>query len=104
MSGQSSRAGSGLRTQESCGSGIAWSLPEAAARQPVAPRKTPPEYGGVLSLDELFEEDQLGRTVEPISASSIARAAWRPSRIAQTTSDWPRRTSPAVQSLSTEVL
>ncbi len=33
--------------------------------------------------------------VDPISASSIARAAWRPSRIAQTTSDWPRRTSPA---------
>ena len=36
-----------------------------------------------------------GRTDDPISASSIARAACRPSRIAQTTSDWPRRTSPA---------
>ncbi len=45
-----------------------------------------------------------GSTVAPIKTSSIARAAWRPSRIAQTTEDWPRRTSPAVQSLSTEVL
>ena len=44
-----------------------------------------------------------GRTVVPISASSIARAAWRPSRIAQTTSDWPRLTSPAAHSLSTLV-
>ena len=38
---------------------------------------------------------QRGRTLEPVSASSMARAAWRPSRIAQTTSDWPRRMSPA---------
>ena len=30
----------------------------------------------------------------------MARAAWRPSRIAQTTSDWPRRMSPAAKTLS----
>ena len=44
-----------------------------------------------------------GSTVVPISASSIARAAWRPSRIAHTTSDWPRRMSPAANTLSTLV-
>src|SRR5262249_28342916 len=32
-----------------------------------------------------------GSTVSPMRCSSIARAHWRPSRIAQTTSDWPRR-------------
>jgi hypothetical protein len=49
-------------------------------------------------------EFQRGSAVVPINARSIARAAWRPSRIAQTTSDWPRRTSPAAQTLSTLVL
>ena len=44
----------------------------------------------------------LGRTVEPISASSIAAAHWRPSRIAQTTSDWPRRMSPQAKTLDFE--
>ena len=34
----------------------------------------------------------------PIRNSSTARAHWRPSRIAQTTSDWPRRMSPAAKS------
>ena len=34
---------------------------------------------------------------EPIRNSSTARAHWRPSRIAQTTSDWPRRMSPAAK-------
>ena len=43
-----------------------------------------------------------GRTVEPISASSIAAAHWRPSRIAQTTSDWPRRMSPQAKTLACE--
>ena len=36
--------------------------------------------------------------------SSIARAHCRPSRIAQTISDWPRRVSPAAKTLGTEVL
>ncbi len=39
----------------------------------------------------------LGSSVRPISASSTARAHWRPSRMAQTTSDWPRRMSPAAK-------
>lgn len=32
----------------------------------------------------------------PIRSSSTSLAAFLPSRIAQTTSDWPRRISPAV--------
>jgi hypothetical protein len=40
------------------------------------------------------EPPHRGSTVEPMSASSIDAAHWRPSRIAQTTSDWPRRMSP----------
>ncbi len=43
-----------------------------------------------------------GRTVSPIRASSIAAAHWRPSRIAQTTSDWPRRMSPQAKTLAWE--
>lgn len=46
---------------------------------------------------------QRGSTLDPMSVSSIARAACRPSRIAHTTSDWPRRTSPAAKSRSTFV-
>jgi aminoglycoside 6'-N-acetyltransferase I len=41
---------------------------------------------------------QRGRSVRPIRALSMACAACRPSRIAQTTSDWPRRMSPATNS------
>ena len=44
-----------------------------------------------------------GRTDAPIRNSSTARAHCLPSRIAHTTSDWPRRTSPAANTLSTEV-
>ena len=45
----------------------------------------------------------LGRSELPIRYSSTARAHWRPSRIAQTTRDWPRRMSPAANTLDTEV-
>ncbi len=38
---------------------------------------------------------QRGRVVVPIRSLSMAWAAWRPSRIAQTTRLWPRRMSPA---------
>ena len=44
-----------------------------------------------------------GSTLSPIRYSSMARAAWRPSRIAQTIRDWPRRMSPAAKTLSLEV-
>jgi len=44
-----------------------------------------------------------GKSEQPIKNSSTARAHCRPSRIAQTTSDCPRRISPAVNTLSMEV-
>jgi uncharacterized protein len=44
-----------------------------------------------------------GRLLAPIRNSSTERAAWRPSRIAQTTSDWPRRMSPAANTFGTDV-
>src|SRR5215471_20190943 len=47
--------------------------------------------------------DHRASRLAPIRNSSIARAHWRPSRIAQTTSDWPRRMSPAAKILGTEV-
>ena len=46
---------------------------------------------------------QRGSTDDPIRNSSTARAHWRPSRIAHTTSDWPRRMSPAANTFGTEV-
>ncbi len=48
--------------------------------------------------------DTLGRWVCPISHRSIDRAASRPSWIAHTTSDWPRRMSPAAKTPSRLVL
>ncbi len=45
----------------------------------------------------------LGSSVRPISALSMACAACRPSRIAQTTSDCPRRISPAANTLGRDV-
>jgi len=45
----------------------------------------------------------LGRLLLPIRKASTSRAHWRPSRIAHTTSDWPRRMSPAANTLGTLV-
>ena len=44
-----------------------------------------------------------GKSEHPIKYSSTARAHCRPSRIAHTTSDCPRRISPAVNTLSIDV-
>jgi hypothetical protein len=49
------------------------------------------------------QADYLGSSEEPVRNSSTERAHWRPSRIAQTTSDWPRRTSPAANTFGTDV-
>src|SRR6476646_1849147 len=43
-----------------------------------------------------------GRVVEPVSQVSTAAAAARPSAMAQTIRDWPRPTSPATKTPSTE--
>ena len=45
----------------------------------------------------------LGSDELPIRNASIACAHWRPSRIAHTTSDWPRRMSPAANTFATLV-
>ena len=45
----------------------------------------------------------LGRVDVPVRYLSTARAHWRPSRIAQTTKDCPRRMSPAVKTFLSEV-
>ena len=65
--------------------------PASASRFPFADR-TAIKRKGLSLLQQAFpslsiSRAQRGRTVAPISASSIARAACRPSRIAQTTSD-----------------
>jgi hypothetical protein len=44
-----------------------------------------------------------GSDVDPIKNLSTACAHWRPSRIAQTTSDWPRRMSPAANTFGLEL-
>ena len=44
-----------------------------------------------------------GRSVRPIRNLSMAWAQSRPSRIAHTTSDWPRRMSPAANTFGTDV-
>lgn len=46
---------------------------------------------------------QRGNSLSPIKNSSTERAAWRPSRIAHTTRLWPRRMSPAANTLFTLV-
>ena len=59
--------------------------------------------GGFGGTVDVGHQAQRGSSLEPMSIASTARAAWRPSRIAQTTSDWPRRTSPAANTLATLV-
>lgn len=62
-------------------------------------------------MDARFVETTLWRTTLaqrgsselPVRYASTERAHCRPSRIAQTTSDWPRRMSPAANTLSTDV-
>ena len=47
--------------------------------------------------------DQRGSVVDPIRNLSTEWAHWRPSRIAHTTSDWPRRMSPAANTFGFEL-
>ena len=71
--------------------------------------KKPPERKRVkkppgLASGRFFascRDNQRGSTDEPIRNSSTARAHWRPSRMAHTTSDWPRRMSPAANTFAT---
>jgi hypothetical protein len=60
--------------------------------------------GAIVILRMRADPPHRGSSVEPIRNLSTACAAWRPSRIAHTTSDWPRRMSPAVKTLASELL
>jgi hypothetical protein len=55
---------------------------------------------GAASRRRCAGKFQRGRSERPIRKASTSRAHWRPSRIAQTTSDCPRRMSPAANTLA----
>lgn len=58
---------------------------------------------GLTAYGIARSDSQRGSSEDPIRNSSTARAHCLPSRIAQTTSDWPRRMSPAANTLGAEV-
>ena len=68
-----------------------------------------PQFPTLLACGELSlpvkggRQPYRGSLVAPIRYSSTARAHWRPSRIAQTTRDWPRRMSPQEKMFGAEV-
>ena len=86
-------------------------LPPNGNREEKVPRdeeKSPGKPGDGFSLAQTPhrcspQPDYRGSFETPIRYSSTARAHWRPSRIAQTTRDWPRRMSPHAKMLGTEV-
>ena len=86
--------------------GLPWRLAQGvgggggARASPPAPLSTRQLPLSARRSDRAFYR---GKRLAPIRNWSIARAHCRPSRIAQTTSDWPRRLSPAANSLGTEV-
>lgn len=77
--------------------GKAHRITQKSTREPPRNRRI---WRKILNRHENFGRAWLkcyrGRTEEPINAASMEWAACRPSRIAQTTRDCPRRTSPAV--------
>ena len=68
-------------------------------------RRPPRRYSAVQQNARLvpLATAQRGSVVDPIRNLSTACAAWRPSRIAHTTSDCPRRMSPAANTFGTDV-
>lgn len=67
-------------------------------------KKTGRPFGRPASIETRSRASaQRGSSECPIKYASTERAHWRPSRIAHTTSDWPRRMSPAANTLSTDV-
>ena len=67
----------------------------------LAESKRPGKLPGLMKMKE--RGAYRGRVVAPIRCWSIEAAHWRPSRIAHTTSDCPRRMSPEVNTFGTEV-
>ena len=84
----------GLRRQADHG-GTHWRLERKAHGQGVGMASRRAAAG--------LRQPQRGNVLLPIRKPSTSRAACRPSRIAQTTRDWPRRMSPAANTLSTLV-
>jgi hypothetical protein len=85
--------------------------PGPTGRQACVPKWVPGRSASLRARDDIqfFYSNAVstlyrGRLLEPIRNSSTARAAWRPSRIAQTTSDCPRRMSPQAKTRGVELL
>ena len=84
----------------------------AGPRPPAARQRRSGSSRAAARASSRFSADELtgraarrhrGSAVAPIRNLSMAWAHWRPSRIAQTTSDWPRRMSPAANTFGSEV-
>ena len=60
-------------------------------------------FGWILGSSDRPTAPLARQVVDPIRNLSTACAHWRPSRIAHTTNDWPRRMSPAANTFGTEV-
>ena len=65
--------------------------------EPPAPAQRLPRRAQGGDRRAVEAPSHLGRSLRPIRKRSMACAAWRPSRIAHTTSDCPRRMSPAAK-------
>ena len=85
------------------GSSVTGSWPRSIS-QPAMPHVVGGDYSGEHWLRQLRgARAQRGSSEDPMRNSSTARAHCRPSRIAHTTSDWPRRMSPAAKTFGTLV-
>ena len=72
--------------------------------QAALPLAVTASFADVNYLLPRLPRNHRGSSEAPMRNSSTACATWRPSRIAQTTRDCPRRMSPAANTLPTEVL
>ena len=78
--------------------------PYGDATLAAAARHVPARHSRIVSRARQRIAPYRGRVVCPIRNWSIDRAHCRPSRMAHTTRDWPRRMSPAANRPSREVL
>jgi hypothetical protein len=79
--------------------------PNAPVGQQIGNRPTygVPPASGAADASFYVRRAYRGKSVFPIRKRSIDWAQRRPSRMAQTTSDWPRRMSPAENTFDSEV-
>src|ERR1700677_2788175 len=103
---QSPATSTALKCRLDGGPGAVWISGNVAAPVAIATvnKNTRRHAYDVIRTAPAGEADRArGSAVFPIRNWSTDGAHWRPSRIAQTTSDCPRRMSPAANSLSREV-